>query len=1047
MQLVPFVHLHVHSKYSLDDGMASVEALVDAAARQGMNALALTDHNSIAGFLDFKRACQERGIHPVFGAEIDLLPAGAPRYAGKSFRAVALAENDSGLGNLAAIVSEAWRHQSNDAPPHVSLEVLAQKRAGLILLMGGRRSEIHWLLKREDVDELSRHLQQLLALFDHERLAFEIWNHGDPDTGLINGYLDEMARIVGVPLVMTNDAHYLLPEDEFAWRFLRNVPLQGPIYPRKFLREELTRHLASPQEMQARAPGLEHALRGATEIAGRCRASLGRERRHFPVHDFERGRDALSDLWDRVFQSAAQIYGGLTEKIKDRLNRELEYIQRRRFADYFQLLYHISQHLAENNITRGTGQGQLLTSLVAHVLGLTEIDPMEYNLGFFGDHHPDNETEGEKAPPVFSIALPARSLPHIFSYLRGAYGENRVTGLGRYPESHKGKLFLQLCEWARMDRPRAYELMDNGILDGRGRQPERLTDLLDQSSPSLRADNPQFLAFLISRLHPRLKPIKPLEGYILISGEDLDRVTPRLRIADQEVAQIESDDLLAMGLPQIHLETNELLDILDEALRWARLEYGKDINLSAIPLDDKETFDVLCGGRTNGIPPFQSPVMKALLRKHKPRTLQKLIKVKLDLTPDDEPPGGDDFTNVFMQCLLGYRCAYLKARFPVSFLTAMLNHTVRDAKAFSVIWRETERMDIRHHPLNINHSPYDFTQANNTIHVGMRVVRLLAEKTFQEIEAVRRGGEFSDLADFCRRTEPQLIRRPLIENLIRAGAFDCFGQSRAHAIQSLSSILAASRPRPVNEQEAEMPLFAATGVRLDAPAPEAQPHKAPVEEEPLYKLLHYERLAAGFVLSRPSLAPYYEYLERCRAMKTGDITHKHDGRRVFLAGQIDGTEHKSPTLEAAPDLLIDFENLTVMARPSETQKFSAAIFSDQPVLVGGTVRLSGGEPVLHLNYCATLRELSDAALSIKGILLNLIYSDKASLRYIHAALKQYPGATPIQTQRNPAITGFSARWYKHIESATVFWCPPLEYELRQILHDTNCIIVQATKPA
>ena len=1030
-----FVHLHVHSKFSLDDGVATVEDLVAAAAGLGMTTLALTDHNSVAGAVAFRRACRKAGIRPIYGAELDILPAGADTYIGKVWRYTILAENDSGYGNLVSLLSEAWRNAGPETPPHLSLARLAEKRSGLIMLTGGPRTELHSVMSRSDVDALTSHIQAVLQLFEPERLAFEVSDFGQVRAQKLNAYLDELSRFFNIPLVATNDVHYILPDDEFAWRFLRGIPIQGPIYPNKFFREEKPRHLATEAEMRKRLPAFPHALRNTVELAERCQVRLLGERRRFPVHDFERGRDADSDLWDKAFQRATQIYGGLTDRMKERLNLELDFIRKEGLADYYQLLFHISRHLADENIARGAGQGRLLTSMVAYVMGLTEIDPLEYKLQFFGERRLPQE-DGDAPPPIFSIALPTRSINHVFRFLRESYGEKHVVRVGRYPSSHKGKLFSQLCGWAQLPRTVVHELISQNILDGRGRQPGGLLDLLDQTGVSFSVKNPRFLAFLVTRLHRRLLPISAGDGRLIISGEDLDRITPRVRVNGEEVAQIEADDLLAFGMPQIHLESNPLLNVLDEALKWIRMEHGKEVDLQRIPLDDKAAFELIGSGLTNGVPPLQSAGVKTLLRRYNPTALPQLVKIKLEMAPDDEQVTTDQFTNIFMECLLAYRCAYLKAHYPVSYMTAILNSRIRNRKDFAVLWREIGRMGIRPHLLNINNSPYEFAQANMTIRVGLRVVQLLGEKTFEEIERVRRGGDYESIADFCRRTDPHLVTRPVIENLIRAGAFDCFSQTRAQMLLSLSSILDASRPRTLTDQE-NQDLFSAMGV--EAYAMSHEPEVMTVAEVPLQNLLNDERRITGFVLTRSPLEPYQEFITRCRAILRHELAPRHCDRQVFLAGHIDDTDRDTIALEGGANLLIDFEGLAVYVQAREAERYGVAIFSGLPVLIGGKIRMRGPDPVMTLTFCGQLRDLVVQARHTRKIVLNLNREDKATMKLVYQTLKRFHGETEVAvTEPEGPIP--SRRWLARILAMKVFWCPPLAHELRQILSDEHITV-------
>lgn len=1024
MQPDSFVHLHVHSQFTLDDGVPTVEELADCAVRSGMRALALTDRNSLAGVVRLHDACMERSLQPVFGAELDLLPLGAVKYAGRTYRQVVLAENEGGFANLTALVSLARRRETPDAPPHMTLEELSEKGAGLIVFNGAPRSELRALLAKGDIDALAEHVEWLREQFGPERLVFELSNFGDKGTNRANDYLTQLANFLGAQLVATNDVHYILPEDDFARRFLRETPINGFIYPRSFVRDTQTRHFTTVDEMVERLPRHTQAIAATAQLAERCQFSLIYERRHFPVHDFERGFDAESDLWDRAFSQAALIFGKLSEEQKNRLNVELDYIRRHGLADFYHLLWRISQHLAAQNITRGAGQGRLLTSLVAYVLGLTEIDPIKSQLNFFGE-----QSVGAH-PPVFSIALPSRSFDQVFRYLRETYGANRVARVGRHPACNKGKLFVDLCEWAQLPRSRTNELMRQNILDGRGRQPTRLADLLARTASSISPKNPKFLTFLVSRLHPRLSPIVPEEGRVIISGEDLDRITPREDHAGGEVTQLDSSDLAAFGMPQIRLVTNPLINALDDALELIRVESGSEVNFAQIPIDDVDAFDLLAQGATNGVTPFQTATLKTLLRRTRPKTLLHLLKLKYDMAQSEGDSSCGDYTDVFMDCLLGYRCAYLKSHpdYQVSFMTAMLNNTFRNRHDFAILWREVSRLGIAVLPPSVNTSNYEFTQLAQRIQVGLVVVHHIGEKVFEEIAQIRKGGEFTDLLDLCRRTDPRLVTRPVLENLIRAGALDGFELPRARMLAALPSVLAAARPH--GEESVTTPsLFDESGVKLAAPAPE--PVIPDIGEFSLQRRHMEEKKATGFVLSTSPLAPYQDYIERCGALTPDLFDSLPEDEFVYMAGHIDHCDKEGPGLDSDSAMILDLDGLTVLASYEVADKHGSAITSDDPVLVSGRAAQRSGATVLNMTFCARLRDLAIDNRHAQKLILDLRDENRGTLKLIHAALRRYRGETRVETR------GFQGRWssrlLSRVEADRVFWCPPLEEELRQIL--------------
>ncbi|MCX8037482.1 MAG: PHP domain-containing protein [Candidatus Sumerlaeia bacterium] len=1040
----PFVHLHTHSHFSLADGVAAPDALVRQAAALDIPALALTDHNTLAGLIPFLEACESAGLQPIVGCQLDVLPGAGPWQASAKDLGslVLLVESEIGYRNLSHLVTVAQSKTLNRWPPHVTQSELAEHCAGLIALIGPS-SPIRHFINPPDVAKVEEFLTELVRAFGKENLFFELQPAVTEDEHTLNDYFIQIGQFLGIGMVAANDVHYLWPEDELAWQFLtgRRPPQvlgekAAELGPRR-------RHLADGREMRHRFAFIPHVIDNTAVIAERCRYRPPLRQRRLLVHDFARGFDAESYLWDLVFHFATEKYGTLSEEVKSRLNEEFDYVSRCGLANYLQLLWQVAKFLREQQIPCLVRRGPITTSLIAYVIGLTGVNPLApaHRLSF----EPLIE-EGAVFPDV-TIQVPARYLPRLCEYLRRSYGVNRVARLGRYQYWPKPLLMLALSQWAGLPRQRAEMMMQSGAFAARADKSLRWADLFAGNARPLSSHHAAVLNLVFQRLHPLPRTLVGQDNRLVLAGEPLSQIAPlaypEARIpaavhpahseADlRATTQMDAADCDALGLPRITLMSSRPLSILDDAMTLARRDAGRSFDLRQETDNDPETFHLLGTGRTAGIPGFEGIGVRALLQREKPASLDRLIHVmNLSIgsqeTSRRTPPG-----TVIADCWLAYRCAFLKAHYPVQFYTALLTRICRNRKWLARVLREMDVVGIRLLPPDINLSSYAFTSVNERIRAGLIVVQQMGEKAADEIHSVRHGGAFNNLLDFCRRTDPKLVPQRLIENLIKAGAMDSFNLHRSQMLAMLDKAVEqprapAGRSSPLVQMQFD---FAGADSAVAIPA---------MDELPLSLRLQYEMQAAGYTFSGDLLAPFADLLKRCRVERGRIVlSSRMEGRDLYLAGLVSQIEKATLPTPNEPAWWLDFEGVMAAVPDALFEARLADIRSGEPLMLGGKVTGHQGIYFLRVHTIVPLFRVHQQATQARQLVLDLEHENKQTLRLLCHVCGQYPGSTAVVVSRYHGSGRFTLR---RLQARKVTVCPGLINDLRRILDPERISVV------
>jgi DNA polymerase-3 subunit alpha len=645
-----FVHLHCHSHYSLLDGAARVPELVQRVAELGMHALALTDHGNLYGAIEFYREALAAGVQPILGYEAYVAPGSrwekdARGIAEASYHLTLLARNEQGFYNLKQLASKAFL-EGFYYRPRIDKELLEQYHEGLICLSGCASGEFANLLLRERYREAEELARWFLKLFGEGNFYIEIQDNG---VDIQRRYLPmavDLAHKLGIPLVATSDVHYLRPEDALAHDVLLCINTGKRLAdPDRLRMESKEFYLRSPEEMYERFRGYEEALGETVRIAERCRVELDFKTRHFPPFQVAEPDTPESYLRKLCEQGLRERYGDQPpQEAVERLEHELDVICRMGFAAYFLVVWDFVRFARSRGI-RCAARGSVCGSLVAYVLGLSQVDPLEYDLLFerFLDPH-------RNEPPDIDIDFCQERREEVLEYVRAKYGEACVAQIGTF-----GTMAARAVV---RDVGRALGLPLSRIDQIAKRIPPgppavSLSEALDMV-PELREEyerDPQIreLIDIAQRLEGLARHAGTHAAGVVIADRPLTEYVPLQvlipkgaeggRRGERTVTtQWTMGDVERVGLLKMDFLGLRNLTILDKTLELIAKSRGIRIDLSELPLDDPKTFELLQRGETKGVFQLESSGIRDLLRRMRPDSFRDLIAINALYRPG--PLGG-----------------------------------------------------------------------------------------------------------------------------------------------------------------------------------------------------------------------------------------------------------------------------------------------------------------------------------------------------------------------------------------------------------------------
>ena len=1043
MQHSDFVHLHVHSEYSLLDGAAQLEKLVAKAKELRFPAIALTDHGNLFGAIDFYLAAQKAGVKPILGCELYVAPGSRRErgsqdggYEGANHLTV-LVRNRTGYKNLVKLVSKAYL-EGFYYKPRVDRELLAQHAEGLLVLSGCLNSEVSRLLSAGDAQRARETAGWYREVFGKDHYFMEVQAHGLDEQARVMAETLRIATAIGAPVVGTNDSHYLEAGHARAHEALLCIQTGTNLHdPSRFRFSTQEFYIKSAEEMARVFADLPEACRNTLAVAERCNLTLDFGEFHLPRYVVPDEHTLDSYLHELAHDGLRRRYGPSPgDAIEARLAQELAVIEKMGFAGYFLVVWDFIRYAREQGIAVGPGRGSSAGSLTAYCLAITNIDPMRYGLLFERFLNPERISM-----PDMDIDFSDDRRDEVIRYVAERYGRDRVAHIITFGTLGAKAAIRDVGRVLGMpygDVDRIAKLVPNFplniTLDDAHQKSLPLAEMV-RSQASVRE-----LWDIARSLEGCTRHASVHASAVVISDEPLEEHIPLYKdpkrpelITGYAMGPIEKLGLLKMDF--LGLRT---LTVLANTVALIKESRGIDVDLDTLPLGDPKTYEMLSEAKTFGVFQLESSGMRDALRGLRPERLEDLIAMvslyrpgPMELIPDFiqrkhgrsrityEHPAMEKFTRetygimVYQEqimqiasemggftmgeadilrramgkkdrelmakqrekfvggCrergttaakaervwelmekfagygfnkshaaaygLVAYQTAYFKANYPVEFMAALLTSEMGDTDKIVKYIEECRAMGIRVEPPDVNVSAVQFSVAGDTVRFGLAAIKNVGEAAMQSILRSRSDqGLFHTLEDFCARVDLRLVNRRVVESLVKAGAFDSLGLTRAHLLATTDAALESGGRQQRDQAEGQASFFellpAAPG-RASAPA-------AVTPEWDADQRLAFEKEVLGFYISGHPLARYREVVEPLGITTSADLAAKGHGARVVLFGHAVGLKETSTKggNRMAFFTLEDMDGaVEVTVFPEPFKAATACLRSGEAVLVRGRV--------------------------------------------------------------------------------------------------------------
>ena len=1030
-----FTHLHVHSHYSLLDGLAKIDGLLDRAKELGMDSLALTDHGVLYGAIEFYREAKKRGIKPIIGVETYLAPNGRlnkrPKIDDKRYHLILLAKNRTGYQNLLKLGTAAHL-EGFYYKPRIDKEILRAHSEGLIGLSACLGGELpRMILSKKPIQEIEAAVLEYREIFGPENFYLELGAHPNiPELKIVNQTLIDLGRRLKVPCVATYDVHYLKAEDAEAHDVLTAIQTNALLEDSDRLTLKIDDFsLAAPEKIVEFFKDVPEAVENTQKIADACDLELELDRWVFPNYQVPENKTPDEYLAELTWKGLNQKLPGFDETARKRAEYELEVINKKGFAPYFLIVADIINWANSRGIittTRGSAAG----CLVSHALGITQINPIEYNLPFERFLNPFRPS-----PPDIDMDFADNRRDEVIEYAVQKYGSDKVAQISTFG--------TMMARAAARDVTRVL-----GYPYGFGDKIAKAIPFGSQGFP-MTIENAKKISSELSVLYdsdPKVKKVldlaEKLEGCarhasvhaagVVISPTPLTDYTPLQYdpkggkiITQYDMYSIEPTGLLKMDFLGIRN-----LSILGIAVELIKQRRNIVIDINNLPLDDKKTFRLLAKGETMGLfqlggegmthylkelkptvitdimamialfrPGPMAVIPEYIARKNNPSLVKYLdprMKKYLDKSyglivyqddllftaielagytweeadkfrkavgkkiPEEMAKQKDKFiegvvkygqTMQFAEKLwqlfepfqgygfnkshaasygiVAYQTAYLKANFPVEYVTAILMAEAGDNEKIAQIIAECKRMEITVLAPDINESFENFAVIDDkTIRFGLLAIKNVGENAIKAIiEERKNNGSFKSIGDFAERVHHKDLNKKTLESLIKCGAMDELGE-RNRLLKGVETILEYLRETKRMKEQGQQNIF-----ELNPSVGAVSYLKLPsVEPAPDYDKLVWEKELLGLFISSHPLERFKDALAKYTPIK--ELSAARNGYKIKTAGIVSSMKKiitKSKKLMAFVNLE-DFDGkMEIIVFPDAFEK-NAALWQENKIL-------------------------------------------------------------------------------------------------------------------
>ena len=993
-----FTHLHLHTEYSLLDGLSRIPQLVERVEQLGQRAVGITDHGVMYGVLDLYKEARNHGIKPILGMEGYMAPGSRSSREPKDktpYHITLLAQNLTGYRNLMALSSRAHL-EGYYYKPRLDRELLEEHREGLIVLSGCPSSEIHRALQDGRWDDARASINWFRERFP--QFYLEIQEHGDAQFSRINPMLAQLSRETGLPLVCTNDSHYTSPDDASPHDILLCIGTNATVHDTKRMRMEGgSYYVKSEDEMRALFPELPEAIDNSWHIAEQCELELEFGRLHLPEPDLPPGVSADEHLAALAWEGVRRRYAELTDEVRNRLEYELDVVRQTGFSAYILIVNDFAQTARGRGIPFGV-RGSAAASIILYCLGITDIDPLASRLVF----ERFLNVERREMPDVdMDFADDRRE--EMIRYTAEKYGYDRVAQIITFGTLGAKAALRDVGRALGMsygDVDRVVRLVPNALhmtIERALAESNELRNVFEREQP----------------VRELIETARKVEGIarhssthaagVVISRDPLIQHLPLQRPTRGEedsipMTQFDMNTVAEIGLLKMDFLGLSNLTILGRAvdlIRQTRSSEAEPLDLQTLPDGDPATYAMLSRGETFGVFQLESVGMRRALLELKPGSIAELaalvalyrpgpmqhistycrakhgleeihyphpdlheildetygvivyqdqvlliarkfagyslgeadimrkamgkkIAEKMRGERDNfvkgavaqgyaagdataifdliEPFAGYAFNKAHATCyaIISYQTAYLKANFPVEYMTAVLmlaeNHPAGLAERVGQAVTESVKLGITVLCPDVNRSGSNFAREDGqkAIRFGLATIKNVGTGVAEAILAARaEGSEFASVEDFCRRVESKQLNRRVLESLVKAGAFDSL-DDRGTLLANIERILSLAQREQKLRDSNQTSMFDLFGQSMPVPMPslELTPLDQPI---PVSEQLAWEKELLGvYVSEHPFRAAAANLSTRVSAM-VSEVNAEMNGRELTLAGMVTTT--------------------------------------------------------------------------------------------------------------------------------------------------------------
>ncbi len=994
-----FVHLNVHSAFSLLEGALPIKNIIDLAIADHQPAIAITDRNNLFGALEFSEKASKAGLQPIMAAKLAVAFEDGADHTAKNAIAshpfmVLIAMSREGFANLTKLISASHIDAGERDLPHVSLEKLKTYHQDLICLTGSSEGPINQLIEDGRKPDAENRLKELKSIFG-DRLYIELQRHGNKSRG-IEKELISLAYALEVPLVATNQPLYP-KRDDFAAHDALTCIAEGVVVEadnRKRLTEE--HYFKSQSEMKLLFRDVPEAIENTVEIAKRCAFRVETCDPILPRFTDDTGeasqedailaeykeleKQSLAGLEDRL--SKYPLAEGYTRKdYDDRLEFELSIIKQMGFPGYFLIVADFIIWAKEQGIPVGPGRGSGAGSLVAWSLTITDIDPMQFSLLFERFLNPERVSM-----PDFDIDFCQERREEVIRYVQQKYGSEQVAQIITFGTLQARAVLRDVGRVLQMPYgqvDRICKMVPNNPAD-----PTTLVEAID-GEPRLQeaAREEEIVSHLFDiskRLEGLYRHASTHAAGIVIGDRKLDELVPLYRDprSDMPVTQYNMKWVEQAGLVKFDFLGLKTLTVLEKAVEFIA-QRGIEIDLGHIPIDDEKTFEMLTRGETIGVFQLESQGMRKALIGMRPDCFEDIIALvalyrpgPMDNIPtynarkhgEEEPDYyhekiesvlkethgviiyqeqvmqiaqilsgyslgeadmlrramgkkiasemeaqrtrfnegaverglkqaesnyifdmlakfanyGFNKSHAAAYALISYQTAYLKASYAVEFLAASMQYDLGNTDKLSVFYQDAQELDIEVVPPSIQTSGVGFEVSDGKILYALAAIKGVGEGAVQQIVSERKeNGPYKTLEDFFTRLDIRQVNKRTLENLISAGALDCFQYPREKMLAGLERLVAHASRTAQDRESGQNDMFgAASGEEQRIELPH-------VESWDSAEKLNREFSAIGFYISAHPLDDYKQVLEKMRVQSYKDF--ETSVKNGATAGRLAGT--------------------------------------------------------------------------------------------------------------------------------------------------------------